>query len=250
MGVIVDSHVHVDEVKPLGWIDPPEAILGLMDEAGIAKAVIMTYTDMPGLNERSLEYTADVVARYPDRFFGYARMHPWYGEQAVALFERAITEYGLHGLKLHPVSTIAHPADEGTLLLIRKAAELQVPVLYHCGDEPLSTPYELEYSAAACPEATIIFGHMGGYFHVAQAIQVAARRPNVYLDTSAMPNPHWIRQAIDQVGPERVLYASDGPGCDPRLEVYKVQRAGLTPAEADLVFGGNILRLLRQPPYV
>ena len=242
--MIVDSHVHVDEVSPLGWIDPPEAILGLMDEAGIEKAVIMTYTDTPGLNERALEYIAEVVARFPDRFYGYARMHPSYGERAVDLFERAIVEYGLSGLKLHPVSSVAHPGGEATTRLIAKAAELEGPVLFHSGDEAYCTPYEIELSAIACPEATIILGHMGGYFHVGMAIEVARRHPNVDLDTSAMPYPAWVRQAVDALGPERVLFASDGPGCDPRLEVYKLMRAGLTPAEEELVFSGNILRLL------
>ncbi len=244
--MIIDSHVHVDEVEPLGWMDPPETILRLMDEAGIEKAIIMTYTDAPGLNERALEYTAEIVARFPDRFYGYARMHPWYGNRAIEMFERAIKEYGLRGLKLHPVSTIAHPADEGTLKLIRKAAALGVPVLYHCGDEPLTTPYELEYSVSACEDANIIFGHMGGYFHVSQAVEVASRHPNVYLDTSAMPYPAWIRRAIDRIGPERVVFASDGPGCDPRLEVYKVKRAGLKADEEAHVFLNNIRRLLRE----
>ncbi len=242
--MIIDSHVHVDEVKPLGWIDPPEVMLRLLDEAGIDRAIIMTYTDVPGVNPRGLEYTADVVARYPDRFWGYARMHPWYGQEAVQLFERAIREYRLRGLKLHPVSSLAHPGDETTTLLIRKAAELKVPVLFHSGDEPLCTPFEIEYAAAACPEANIILGHMGGYFHVSQAIEVAARRPNVYLDTSAMPYPTWIRRAVDQVGPEKILFASDGPGCDPKLELYKVRRAGLSAGEEEMLFSANILRLL------
>lgn len=242
--MIIDSHVHVDDVEPLGWIDPPESILRLMDEAGIARAIIMTYTDTPGLNERALEYTAEIVARYPDRFYGYARMSPWYGDRAVALFERAIKDLGLRGLKLHPVSSLAHPADETTVRLIRKAADLGVPVLFHCGDEPMSTPFELECAARACPDASIIFGHMGGYFHVDQALRVACRQPNVYLETSAMPYPGWIRRAVDAVGPARVLFASDGPGCDPRLEVYKVRRAGLTSDEEALVFRGNIERLL------
>ncbi len=244
--MIIDSHVHVDELTSIGWVDPPEAILKLMDEAGIEKAVIMTYTDAPGLNPQALEYIADAVKKHSDRLYGYARMNPFYGAQAIEMFERAITEYGLHGLKLHPVSSLAHPADDATIHLIHKAAELGVPTLFHCGDEPLTTPYELEYSAAACPEASIIFGHMGGYFHVDQAIQVAARRPNVYLDTPAMPNPVWIRRALDQLGPERVVFASDGPGCDPRLEVYKVRRAALSAEEEKLVFCGNIQRLLGQ----
>jgi uncharacterized protein len=66
----------------------------------------------------------------------------------------------------------------------------------------------------------------------------------VYLETSAMPYPAQIRRAIDTIGPERVLFASDGPGCLPKLEVHKVRLAELTPAEAERVFAANILELL------
>jgi hypothetical protein len=58
-----------------------------MDEAGIAKAVIMTYTDLPGAKPDALEYIADAVTRYPDRFVGYARLHPGHGKVALQLLE-------------------------------------------------------------------------------------------------------------------------------------------------------------------
>ena len=41
-------------------------------------------------------------------------------------------------------------------------------------------------AAEACPEATIILGHMGGYFHVEEAIDAAERHPNLVLETSAI----------------------------------------------------------------
>jgi len=41
-----------------------------------------------------------------------------------------------------------------------------------------------------------------------------------------------------------VLYASDGPGCPPILEVEKVRLAGLSIEEEELVFAGNIQRIL------
>jgi predicted TIM-barrel fold metal-dependent hydrolase len=59
-----------------------------------------------------------------------------------------------------------------------------------------------------------------------------------------MPYPALIRRAIDVVGAERVLFATDGPGCSPRLEVRKVELAGLSVAERELVYHGNIERLL------
>lgn len=243
--MIVDSHAHVDEVPALGWMDPADTLVDLMDQAGIDQAVVMTYTELPAVNPHALEYLADQIARYPRRLIGYVRLHPWYPE-ALDLLDRALGDYGMKGVKLHPVGNLSHPASEVSLRIIRRAAEHQAPVLFHCGDEALTTPLQIAAAAEAVPEATIILGHMGGYFHVDEAIEVAERLPNVYLETSAMPYPAQIRRAIDRVGAERVLFASDGPGCLPRLEVHKVRLAGLSPAEEQRVFSDNILALLAQ----
>jgi uncharacterized protein len=86
---------------------------------------------------------------------------------------------------------------------------------------------------------------MGGYFHVDEAIDMAERHPNLYLETSAMPYPWKIAEAVRRIGAHRVLYASDGPGCNPALEVQKVRILGLPPEDERLVLGGNAARLLR-----
>ncbi len=242
-GPVIDSHAHIDEVPALGWIDPPEKLLALLDRAGIARAVVMTYTETPGINPRAVEYIAEAVAAYPDRLIGYARLHPWYEAEAAAMLRRAVTELGMKGLKLHPVGTLSHPADAATLRLMDVAADLGVPVLFHCGDEPMTTPLSIA-AAASQTSATVILGHMGGYFHVEEALRVAEDQPNILLETSAMPYPAKIREAVDRVGAERVLFASDGPGCRPLLEVNKVLLAELTEAEQRLVLHDNISRLL------
>jgi predicted TIM-barrel fold metal-dependent hydrolase len=238
--MIIDSHTHVDRV---GWYDPPETIIRLMDEAGIDKSIIMTYRDAPD-SEGALEYIAEAVQKYPDRLIGYARINPRRGEKAQRLFEKAIKEYGFKGLKLHPVGNLCHPGGQETLDIIYLAARYRAPVLFHCGDEELTLPLQIAQAAAACPEATIILGHCGGYFHTKDAIQVAERFPNIVLETSAMPYPQVIKEAVKRVGASRVLYASDGPGCDPTIEVHKVKLAGLTAEEQAALFYTNIKRIL------
>ena len=215
-----------------------------LDEAGIDRGVVMTIVDAPEVNPRALELVAEACAAYPDRLYAFARIHPWYGDEALALLDRAIGELGFKGLKLHPVSTIAHPSGEETIRLVRRAAERSAPTLFHCGDEPLTTPLAVASAAAACPEATVILGHMGGYLHVDEAIEVAERHPNLVLETSAMPYPEKIRAAVERLGPERVLYASDGPACSPRIELEKVRLAGLDEEVERLVLGGNARRIL------
>ena len=241
--MIVDTHLHVDEIPALSWELEASECIRRMDEAGIDRGVVMTIVDAPEVNPDAIDLIADACARYPGRLDAFARIHPWYGSESVALLERAF-DLGFKGLKLHPVSTIAHPAGDDTLRLIRVAAEHHAPTLFHCGDEPMATPLAVSRAAMACPEATIILGHMGGYFHVDEAIMVAERYANIILETSAMPYPEKIREAVERVGAERVLYASDGPACSPRIEVEKVRLAQLPAAAESFVFSDNALKLL------
>ena len=242
--MIIDAHLHVDDVPALGWKLEAEHCVRRLDEAGIDRGVVMTIVDAPEVNPDALELVAEACAAFPGRLDAFARIHPWYGDRSLALLDRALGELGFKGLKLHPVSTIAHPSGAETIRLIRRAAERSAPTLFHCGDEPLTTPLAVAQAAAACPEATIILGHMGGYVHADEAIDVAERFPNLVLETSAMPYPEKIRSAVDRLGPERVLYASDGPACSPLLELEKVHLAGLDETAERLVLGANAERIL------
>lgn len=248
--MILDAHTHIEGLPGCTWKDPPEDILRLMDEADIARAVVMTYVDAPGDFGAydPVGYVAEAVAKWPDRLIGFARMDPTKGEAAVRAFTKAVREYGFRGLKLHPFGYRAPPDGAETVALLEAAAALKVPALFHCGDEDYTTPLQLGRAAAKVPAATVIFGHMGGYFHVREAIRVAKAHPNVVLETSASPYPDLIRLAVRELGPERVLFASDGPGCDPKLEVKKVLLADLERPELELVLGRNLERLVGKAP--
>ena len=237
--MIIDSHTHVQRTSGF-WDSPPERIVRLIDEAGIDKAVIMTYSDSPSL----IEYIHQSVNRFPKRLIGYTRLDPSLGEEACRLLENSIVNLGMKGLKLHPVGNLVHPAADVSVQLIKTASKLGVPTLFHCGDEEMTLPLQIAAAAEKCPDALIILGHMGGYFHVEDAIISAEKYPNIILETSAMPYPEKIREAVERIGADRVLFASDGPGCPPDLELKKVKMAKLSPQEEKLVLGENIKRIL------
>jgi predicted TIM-barrel fold metal-dependent hydrolase len=241
--VVIDFHTHVDEAEAFGWIDPPEKIVHLLDEAGIDRAVIMTYTDLPGLNPDALDYIVAAANQFPERLIPFVRLNPNYPADMPRLMERAVIG-GVRGVKLHPTTTLAHPAGEPTLAVLRLAAEAGVPVLFHCGDDPYTTPQALGLAAELVPDCAVVFGHMGGYSHVRDAIEVAKRNANVYLETSAMPFPKLIREAVNAVGADRVVFGSDGPGCNPRLELLKITSLGLPEEQESAILHGNAARLL------
>lgn len=241
--MIVDFHTHVDEAEAFGWIDPPEKLIPLLDAAGIEMAVCMTYVDYP-VDPNGIDYLAGAIARFPDRLVGFARLNPNHLTKSLEGARRAVQELGFKGVKLHPTTTIAHPAAAPTVELMRLAGDLGVPVLFHCGDDPYTTPQAIALGAKEARYTAVVLGHMGGYFHVEDAISMAERYDNLYLETSAMPYPDRILQAVHRVGAERVIFGSDGPGCNPALEIEKVRLAGLSGHDEALVLGGNAARLL------
>lgn len=240
---IIDFHTHVDEAPAFGWIDPPDKIVELLDDAGIDQAVIMTYTDLPGLNPDALEYIVEAAARFPGRLLPFVRVNPNHRDAMPAILDRAV-ELGIRGVKLHPTTTLAHPAEPATIDVLRRAGELGLPALFHSGDDPYTTPQVFSLAATLAPDCSIVLAHMGGYLHVDDAIDAAAKHPNLFLETSAMPYPEAILRAIDRIGPERVIFGSDGPGCNPKLELEKIRNLGLAPAVEQLVLSGNAERLL------
>lgn len=243
---IIDFHTHVDLNEAFGWFDPPESIIALMDEAGIDRAVIMTYVDAPATGEHPLQFIADAVKRFPERLIGFARMNPFYGKRSSDLLEQALTDLRFKGLKIHQESITAVPYNAAVVELVRVAARYRAPVLFHTGDEAMSLPLQVARCARAVPEAKIIMAHCGGYFHGDEAIAVAEEYDNLLIDTSAIPYPDMLAQAVRRLGPERVLFGSDGPGCNPALELKKLELAGLSDRELDLVLFENAAALLDQ----
>lgn len=244
MREIIDSHTHVDLNEAFGWFDPPESIIGLMDEAGIAKAVIMTYADAPATGEEPLQYIADSVKRFPDRLVGFARINPFYGKRSIDLLEHSLADRRFKGLKIHQESITAVPYNSAVIALVKVAARHRAPVLFHTGDEAMSLPLQVARCARAVPEAKIIMAHCGGYFHCDEAIAVAEQYENLLIDTSAFPYPDKIAEAVRRLGPERILFGSDGPGCNPALELKKLELAELSERELDLVLVENAAVLL------
>jgi predicted TIM-barrel fold metal-dependent hydrolase len=240
---VIDFHTHVDESPAFGWIDPPDKIVERLDVAGIERCVIMTYTDLPGLNPDALDYIVAAASRFPGRLIPFVRLNPNYGDAMPALIARAVA-LGVKGVKLHPATTLAHPAQEATLRVLRMCADRGLPALFHCGDEPYTTPQAIGLAAQAVPGCSIVLAHMGGYLHVDDAIDEAALRANVYLETSAMPYPDKIGEAVRRIGSDRVIFGSDGPGCDPALELEKIRLLALPQADHDAVVRGNAARLL------
>lgn len=242
--MIIDSHTHVDIVPSLGWYDSADKLIQRMNDADIAMAAISGYLNFPGPNPNSLKTIVAAVEKYPNRLIGYARLDPWFDDDCIRALEDAVANFGIRGVKLHPAHYTLFPFGPLTVKLVRLAGELGLPVLLHCGDEMMCLPYQIDRLAAQCPNTKVILAHIGGFFSGEAALNVAKRRENVWVDTSEIPFPNMIRKAVDQLGAEKVLFGSDAPCCDFRLEIMKVKLAGLNFEQEELVFYKNYAQMM------
>jgi hypothetical protein len=84
---------------------------------------------------------------------------------------------------------------------------------------------------------------MGTIWNLMEAILVAGRTPNLYLETSGAQLLD-VRTAYRQLGPDKIVMGTDWPGSDFDLERAKIARAVPDTAHRHRIEGGNLAELL------
>ncbi|NLF78893.1 MAG: amidohydrolase [Chloroflexi bacterium] len=211
-----------------------------LDEAGVDRAVLFPMPDQLNTDNEGLR---ELIAQDP-RFIAAASMNPNLGQAGLEEFRIAMEKWGFRGLKLMPVHYAFRSASTAADPLIAIAREFDVPVTIHSGNF-FCHPLEIAEMASRFPDVTFIMDHMGYRYYVLEAILAAERCPNIYLLTTAVFEPHFIRMAIDRVGADRVVYGSNAPLVIPRLQLEVIRSLKLSPEDEDLICGKTAARIYK-----
>ena len=230
--MIFDAHMHVGDFGPMFNVS--------LDRDGLA-AIIDEY-EYEGccVFHPDNEYVRTVIETIPEAYglvWGNPRL-PDYVEEV----ERFLEHPKFLGLKLHPLIDGYLPNDPSVHPLLELLADRgNLPVLVHSGHPIFTLPWSIEELAVSFPEVPVIMGHMGhgNVVYINASIDIAARNPNVYLETSGMPMHTKIKEAADRVGVDRVLYGSDVPFHHPSVEILRVRVSGLDDDAVAQVLGAN-----------
>jgi predicted TIM-barrel fold metal-dependent hydrolase len=220
--MITDAHMHVGEFPTFGVGLDPCALGEHLADNGIDCGIVFCPDN--ALTEKALGATPGAGGLY------------WANPKkpdAAAEAADYLANPRFRGLKLHPLLDGYHPDEPMVWPLAELAISHDLPILIHCGHPPFTLPWSIERLAARYPLAQIILGHMGhgNIVWIDGAIEVARRRPNIYLETSGMPMGPKIAEAVREIGADRVMYGSDSPFHHPRVEQLKVQLCGLSELE-------------------
>lgn len=148
------------------------------------------------------------------------------------------------------ISTAVHGVrltDPRTAALIAEAERLGHPVYLACITRPGCDVAALVDLARRFPAVTFVLGHTGIGNIDYHAVDLITPVPNVVLETSGGYSGV-LRDAIDRLGDERVLFGSEFPLQHPSVELVKYEAIQLTPAQWARVAWDNAIRLLKLSP--
>lgn len=278
---VIDCHVHVTGKGMLPeWLQKhhrfqqrfPSGILSSMDKLGIDKSVLLALNWERVLGKGykiTNEYISELVGEHPDRFIGFASVDPLEGEKAARELENAVKKLGLKGLKLHTVCQHFYPDDRIIYPVYETAEKLGIPLMIHVGALPpqATTAHVLRYKhcnplylddvVRDFPNLSIIIPHLGaGFFK--EAFMLARTSKKIYFDTSDadlmlnypfdMTFTQISKKALEYVGPDRIMFGSEG-GLDVLERNVYLLRAAFTELQVleedrNKILGGNISRLI------
>ena len=259
---------------PTYWDPNANHLLERKEAAGIDRQVVFPidwgiHLGEPETPIREVNrHVADLAADHDD-LIAFVTIDPR-RDDAVEIGQRALDDWGMAGLKLHPTSGF-HLHDEETYRLLEVATARDVPVLTDSG--PISAPLYSKYShpihvdevLVDFPNLDLIVAHLSlGWWRDLLAIADMKVNTNLHVDISgwqdrATEHPdefaRAVRGFVDAIGADRVHFGTDDPVFDPvyRKEDWIAQVEGLaerereprfTSGEVETILGSGAAKLL------
>ena len=241
--LIIDAHCHYGSGDGLtGPWDTRASLKNYLqraDEYGISRTVLFPafHSDYTVANR----IVGSFVKKYPDRFYGFAFIHPQRDAGRVGQMVRsAVRRYGLIGIKVH--------RHDGRITreICEAARSFQLPILY----DVMGEVETVELIATEYPTVNFIIPHLSSFGDDWKAqlhfIPMLERHPNVFTDTSGVRRFDMLQMALERGGAHKILFGSDGPWLHPGVELEKVMALHLSDHELGLVLSHNFLRLVNQ----
>lgn len=209
-------------------IDICDDMVRVMDRHGIGAALIQSTR-----GNMSNDDVVEAAGKHPGRLFPLVRVGPnaspsGYEDdpgaalrQAPGTIERAVEEAGVKGVGETSIRAMTRArfsddiaADMKPVMevLERYRLPIQFPTAWtqFSGALYYGNPILLDDLAASHPDVPVILTKMGRgiQFYFDMAMTVARRNVNVYLDIVGTSAEH-LRQALDTIGPNRIMFGTD-----------------------------------------
>ncbi len=239
-------------------VEPPKEELPLamtiaaMDAAKINKSLISAW-QAPGRDMISNDEVASFVQAFPDRLVGVGSVDISRPMMAVREIRRCVEELGFKAIRVLPWLCDAPPTDRRFYPVYVACCEMNVPFCTQIGhtgplmSSEVGRPIYLDRVALDFPELVIVGGHIG-YPWTDEAIAVATKHENVFIDTSAYTiarYPDALVKYLRGHGARKVLFGTNYPMIMPQKALEDIDSLELDDTAQDLFLGENAKRVFK-----
>ena len=238
-----------------------------MDAAQINLSVILPVATNP----RQVEKINSSSAALNEKFFGegifsFGCIHPDSSNYRAELSR--VKNFGLKGIKLHPVYQDTNLDDVKFLRILDRAAELDLIVVTHAGLDigfpgvVRCSPQMIRRVVEDVGEFKFVAAHMGGWKNWAQVLELLADK-KIFIDTAfstgkIIPREDfpWEESALKLLdaahfmtfvktfGAEKILFGTDSPWTEQKNSLEFIKNLPLPAVDKNKILGLNAQKLL------
>jgi len=273
---VVDAHIHVqpwemmrpaivekmragrsdlDRIRAI--METPKEFLKFMDEHGIERAVLVNYvSEIMGFTEAVNPWIAKYCSAAPDRLVPVGSLDARTTRDPAGDAARLLGEVGIRAIKIHPSHQLVAPNGyvDGTVPALQPiyevAEKMGRPVMFHTGTSifqgarnKFSDPMLVEDVAIDFPKLRIVLCHAGRPLWMDEAVFLARRFHNVFLDLSSIPPSKlldYLPRLEDLAG--KCLWGTDWPAPgvkSPAENVAAFRALAISDAAREKILRGN-----------
>ena len=254
---MIDSHAHIGQFKK--WNCQIEELYRQMQKAGIKQAII---TNIAGntfdyehkrLNKNSSEeinrQTLEAIKKYQDTFKMLVWIRPLEEESGALANLIEAHRNMIVGIKVHPYCAKVKLGDEKYEPYIALCQKYDLVFCVHTEEDGYSNVEYMEALVCRYPKVKFVAVHMGLRSNHKKAIEMIAKYPNLYGDTTLVDTKDVI-DAIKKCGKEKILFGSDAIAIGDQsyeryLELYQQIDKVFGAEVAKFIFHQNVLRVFK-----
>lgn len=229
---------------------PVAKTIASMDQAGVDLSLISAWV-APRNVMISNDEVASFVTEAPNRLVGVGSVDISRPMDAVREIRRCVEELNFKAIRVLPWLWEAAPTDRRFYPIYAACCELDIPFCTQIGHtgplmpSEVGRPIYLDQVALDFPELKIVAGHIG-YPWTDEAIAVATKHLNVYIDTSAYTTKRYPSQLVDYMrghGRSKVLFGTNYPMITPAKALATLDDLALDEEAQALFLSGNAERV-------
>ena len=277
--MIIDMHTHtfpdkmaasvIDKLsrtsKTVAFSDgTSKGLIDSMKEANVDISVILPVAT----NSHQVEKINDLALRVNEQseFISFGSIHPDYENYREEL--KRIKNFGIKGIKVHPVYQATDVDDIKFLRIFECAAELDLIVVTHAGfdigfpGEIRCSPKMLRHVVDEIGDFKFVLAHMGSWKNWDEVPDYLADT-KVYIDTAfstgfiiPRADSHWNEEDLillnaaqfmkifEAFGADRILFGTDSPWSSQSESIKFIEALPMSDVNKNKILSANAMRLL------